>query len=127
MVNELYLSLISMMGVSTASRISSSVKLPLARVSPCLEGLVEVSRTITSRLGSTFGRVKAKRMTFSQPEDANNVSANAVAAKGTYAFALENVVHRTTVMGRTCLLCQRLCSTCHNIWTDGDDIDSWIK
>ena len=100
------------MGVFTASRISSSVKLPLARVCPCLKGLAEVSRTITSRLGSTFGRVKAKRMTFSKPEDANTVSANAVAAKGTYAFALKNVINRTTEMGRTCLPCQRLCSTC---------------
>jgi hypothetical protein len=71
-----------------------------------------VSRTIISRLGSTFGRVKAKRMTLNKPEDANNVSANAVAAKGTCAFALENVINRTTEMGNTCLPCQQLYSTC---------------
>ena len=51
-------------------------------------------------------------MTLNKPEDANNVSANAVAAKGTYVFALENVVNRTTEMGRTCLPCQQLYSTC---------------
>ena len=47
-------------------------------------------------------------MTFNKPEDANSMAANVVAANGTFVFGLENVLHRTTAMGRTCKEYQQL-------------------
>jgi hypothetical protein len=103
-----------LMGNST--QLSSSFvlepgKFPFVRLGPALKGLTGVW-IVVSRLGSSFGRVKEYRVTFSQPEDANNMSENAVAAKGMFEFWPENVVHRTTAIGRTYRVRQQVYSTC---------------
>lgn len=59
---------------------------PLILLGPALYGVEGDSRTIVvvgSRLGSSFGRVIANSRTLSHPDDANNMSEKAVAAKGT--------------------------------------------
>lgn len=54
------------------------------------------------RVGISFGRVDAKRMTFKRPEEENRTLANAVASNGT--DLPENAIHRTMAIGATVMI-----------------------